>query len=232
MDVDEAQARMQEIQRIMERATLFTLLPGMSAIVGGILVLGGCAISYAMFHSLDFADILHLSFGGQAAFCVMWFLIGVIAVLLEVILTTRAAATTTTRARRSSDACGCVLADAQRGRGHGLDGQVPDSRRPGWDMLWTSSIAGAEGGRNPVHRARLDDALRHGRLHGGPVFDPAAPCLGPDVPCAWELLPSWVSRDTASFRRRCLLDYCTLFLGSISSGNNGRRCSHERARQT
>ena len=27
MDVDEAQARMQEIQRIMERATLFTLLP-------------------------------------------------------------------------------------------------------------------------------------------------------------------------------------------------------------
>jgi hypothetical protein len=33
-----------------------------------------------------------LSFGGQAAFCVMWFAIGVIGVLLEIILTTRAAA--------------------------------------------------------------------------------------------------------------------------------------------
>jgi hypothetical protein len=91
MDVDEAKARMQEIQRIMERATLFTLLPGMSAIVGGILVLAGCAVSYAMFRSLDFADILHLSLSSQAAFCVMWFLIGVIGVLLEVVFTARAA---------------------------------------------------------------------------------------------------------------------------------------------
>jgi membrane-associated HD superfamily phosphohydrolase len=92
MDVDEAQARMQEIQRIMERATLFTLLPGMAAVIGGVLVLAGCAVSYAMFRSLDFAGILHLSFASQAAFCAMWFVIGVIGVLLEVILTTRAAA--------------------------------------------------------------------------------------------------------------------------------------------
>ena len=92
MDVDEAQARMQEIQRIMERATLFTLLPGTPAVVGGLLVLAGCAVSYAMFRSLDFAHILDLSFAGQAAFCVMWFAIGVVGVLLEVIFTTRAAA--------------------------------------------------------------------------------------------------------------------------------------------
>ena len=45
-----------------------------------------------MFRSLDFADILRLSFHSQAAFCVMWFVIGVIGVLLEVILTARAAA--------------------------------------------------------------------------------------------------------------------------------------------
>jgi hypothetical protein len=83
---------MREIQRIMERATLFTLLPGTPAIVGGLLALVGCAVSYAMFRSLDFADILYLSFNSQVAFCVMWFVIGVIAVLLEVILTTRAAA--------------------------------------------------------------------------------------------------------------------------------------------
>ena len=94
MDVDEAQSRMQEIQRIMERATLFTLLPGTAAVVGGLLVLAGCAVSCAMFqfHSLDFADILNLSVNGQIAFCVMWFAIGVVGVLLEVILTTRAAA--------------------------------------------------------------------------------------------------------------------------------------------
>ncbi len=92
MDADEAQARMQEIQRIMERATLFTLLPGTPAVVGGLLVLAGCGVSYAMFRSLDFADILGLSFAGQAAFCVMWFVIGVTGVLVEVILTGRAAA--------------------------------------------------------------------------------------------------------------------------------------------
>jgi hypothetical protein len=92
MDASEAQSRMREIQRIMERATLFTLLPGTPAVLGGLMVLAGCAVSYAMVHSLDFADILRLSVHGQIAFCVMWFLIGVAGVLLEVILTARAAA--------------------------------------------------------------------------------------------------------------------------------------------
>jgi hypothetical protein len=92
MDTNEAQNRMREIQRIMERATLFTLLPGTPAVVGGLMVLAGCAVSYTMFHSFDFADILHLSVNSQIAFCVMWFAIGVIGVLLEVMLTTRAAA--------------------------------------------------------------------------------------------------------------------------------------------
>jgi len=94
MDHDEAQARMTEIQRIMERATLFTLLPGTPAIVGGLMVLAGCAVSYAMIRSLDFADIFRpdVPFGRQGAFCVMWFAIGVLGVLIEVIITTRAAA--------------------------------------------------------------------------------------------------------------------------------------------
>jgi hypothetical protein len=92
MNSDEAQARMQEIQRIMERATLFTLLPGTAAVLGGLMVLVGCGVSYAMFRSLDFADILHLSLTYQGIFCVMWFSIGVVGVLLEVILTTKAAA--------------------------------------------------------------------------------------------------------------------------------------------
>ena len=67
-------------------------MPGTPAVVGGLLVLAGCAASYAMFRSLDFADLLHVSVNGQIGFCVMWFLIGVTGVLLEVIVTTRAAA--------------------------------------------------------------------------------------------------------------------------------------------
>jgi hypothetical protein len=92
MHADEAAARMQEIQRIMERATLFTLLPGTPAVVGGLMVLAGCGVSYAMFRSLDFAAILGLSFRSQAWFCVMWFAIGVAGILVEVIVTSRAAA--------------------------------------------------------------------------------------------------------------------------------------------
>ncbi|MEN6451225.1 MAG: hypothetical protein ABFC96_12100 [Thermoguttaceae bacterium] len=92
MNVDEAQDRMREIQRIMERATLFTLLPGAPAVIGGLLVLAGCAVSYAMLRSVDFAAMLRLSFAAQAWFCVMWFAIGVMGVLIEVICTTRAAA--------------------------------------------------------------------------------------------------------------------------------------------
>jgi hypothetical protein len=69
-----------------------TLLPGTPAVVGGVLVLAGCAASYAMFRSLDFAEMVHLPVNGQIGFCVMWFLIGLAGVLLEVVTTTRAAA--------------------------------------------------------------------------------------------------------------------------------------------
>jgi hypothetical protein len=91
MKADEARERMQEIQRIMERTTLFTLLPGWAAIGGGLLVLVGCAVSYGMIRSLDFADILNLSINGQGVFCVMWFAIGVLGVVLEVAITARRA---------------------------------------------------------------------------------------------------------------------------------------------
>jgi hypothetical protein len=91
MNRQEAQARMQEIQRIMERATLWTLLPGTAAVAGGLLVLAGCAVSCAMTRSLDFAAMLELSVRGQVVFCVMWFAIGVLGLLVEVILTARAA---------------------------------------------------------------------------------------------------------------------------------------------
>lgn len=91
MDRAEAKARMEEIQRIMERATLWTLLPGTAAVIGGILVLIGCGVSYWMIRSIDFAAMLDIPFAQQVVFCVMWFSIGVSGVLLETILTARAA---------------------------------------------------------------------------------------------------------------------------------------------
>ncbi|MHC4624547.1 MAG: hypothetical protein ACYS4W_11670 [Planctomycetota bacterium] len=92
MDHDEAQVRMQEIQRVMERTTLWTILPGTSAIIGGLMVLGGCLVSFLMFRSIDnasftpidFASLLELSLNGQIAFCVMWFVIGVGGVVVEI----------------------------------------------------------------------------------------------------------------------------------------------------
>lgn len=92
MDQDEAQIRMQEIQRIMERTTLWTILPGISAIIGGLMVLGGCVVSYLMFGTIDnpnfskidFASMIDLSLNAQITFCVLWFLIGVGGVIVEI----------------------------------------------------------------------------------------------------------------------------------------------------
>lgn len=92
MDHDEAQVRMQEIQRIMERTTLWTILPGTSAIIGGVMVLCGSLVSYLMFRSvenpafapIDFASLLDLSLNWQITFCVMWFLIGIAGILAEI----------------------------------------------------------------------------------------------------------------------------------------------------
>jgi hypothetical protein len=92
MDQDEARIRMQEIQRIMERTTLWTILPGKSAIIGGLMVLGGCLVSYLMFGTIDnpnfsridFASLIDLSLNAQITFCVLWFLIGVGGVVVEI----------------------------------------------------------------------------------------------------------------------------------------------------
>lgn len=91
MDTHEARLRLQEIQRIMERATLFTQLPGLAAVIGGLLVLGGCAVSYGLLGSVDFAQLLEVPFRWQVLFCFMWLAIGVAGIVLEVVLTARSA---------------------------------------------------------------------------------------------------------------------------------------------
>ena len=92
MEVDEAQARMREIQRIMETATLFTLLPGTAAIVGGLLVFLGCGVSYWLLNSLDFAKILELAMPGRVSLCLMWFAVAATSVAVNVFFTARQAA--------------------------------------------------------------------------------------------------------------------------------------------
>jgi len=91
MDREEALARIAEIQRVMERATRYTLLPGGAAVAGGALVLGGCAVSYGMLGSLDFADMLRLPVGQQVGFCLVWLAVGATGIALEAVLTARAA---------------------------------------------------------------------------------------------------------------------------------------------
>jgi len=91
MERNEALGRIQEIQRIMERTTLYTLLPGAPAIIGGFMVLAGCVASYFIIGSVDFTRLLWNSYETQIGFCVMWALIGIAAIVQDIVLTTRIA---------------------------------------------------------------------------------------------------------------------------------------------
>ena len=81
--------RLAEIQRIAQTTTLYTLLPGPAAIVGGTLVFIGCAVSYFMIRSADFAQLMSCSTGYRVLFLSMWTTIGAIAVGQEMIFANR-----------------------------------------------------------------------------------------------------------------------------------------------
>lgn len=91
MNRDEALERIRDVTRIVERTTLYTLLPGTAAILGGVLVLIGCAVSYAMTGSLDFQQVMFMRVKTQIAFCVMWTAIGFGAIAIDVLMTARKA---------------------------------------------------------------------------------------------------------------------------------------------
>ena len=91
MKRDEAIERIEEIQRIAERHTLYTLLPGIPSIVGGVLVLIGCVISYGLIQSLDFSQLVRFPVSNQVVFLLLWCVIGIIGIGQEVILTSREA---------------------------------------------------------------------------------------------------------------------------------------------
>jgi len=91
MDADEAKARMREIQRIMETATLYTLLPGTAAIFGGLLVFLGCGVSAWLLQSTDFSRIVELPMNQRVALSAMWIAIAVTAVAVNAFSTVRMA---------------------------------------------------------------------------------------------------------------------------------------------
>ena len=81
--------RLAEIQRIAETTTLYTMLPGPAAIIGGALVFMGCAVSFLMIQSVDFAQLMDYSTGYRVLFLGMWTTIGAIAVGQEMIFANR-----------------------------------------------------------------------------------------------------------------------------------------------
>ncbi|OGF67983.1 MAG: hypothetical protein A2Y62_22095 [Candidatus Fischerbacteria bacterium RBG_13_37_8] len=88
MKQDEALERIKDIQRIAERTTLYTQLPGLAAIIGGILALFGCIISYQLIGSVDFGALINVTASKQLMFIITWACIGIIAIVQEIILTT------------------------------------------------------------------------------------------------------------------------------------------------
>jgi len=89
MDKREAQARMDEIQRIMERSTLYTALPGMEAILGGSLALAGSLASMKVLGSASFGEVYKLGERAQWAFWAMWAGIAAVSVVVSVFLAMR-----------------------------------------------------------------------------------------------------------------------------------------------
>ena len=92
MDQREASEHLAVIRRIMETAAQYTVLPGWSAIVGGILALAGCAVSYVLVDGLDLAAADKLAPARRAGLVAVWVAVAVAAVVVDVILTFRAAA--------------------------------------------------------------------------------------------------------------------------------------------
>lgn len=91
MDQSKAAEELAKIRRIMESATQLTVLPGWAAIIGGIIALFGCGLTYRLTGSLDLAAVSLLEPGARATVIALWVLVGVLGVLIDVVLTVRLA---------------------------------------------------------------------------------------------------------------------------------------------
>lgn len=91
MEAREAAEHLAAIRRIMESATKLTVLPGKAAVIGGVLALAGCAATYAVMRSLDFATMSALTAEKRAVVIAIWGGVGILAVLVDVLLSVRLA---------------------------------------------------------------------------------------------------------------------------------------------
>ena len=91
MNRNEAIERLEEIQRIAQRTTLYTQLPGKSAVIGGLIAVIGAIISYVWLQSWDFAALASTSTGMQFEFLGMWVVLLSAAVIQDIFIGLREA---------------------------------------------------------------------------------------------------------------------------------------------
>ncbi len=91
LDPNQAAQQLATIRRIMESATQITVLPGWAAIVGGLVALVGCAVSYVLMGSLDFAVMNDLTLGDRYNVVAVWVAVGTLGVAIDVLMTIRLA---------------------------------------------------------------------------------------------------------------------------------------------
>ncbi len=90
MDAKEAAEQLQTIRRIMESATQITVLPGWAAIVGGLMAIAGCGVTYRILGSADFSQLGSLA-DAQVPVIALWVGLGAVATLIDIFMTVRMA---------------------------------------------------------------------------------------------------------------------------------------------
>jgi len=87
MDANEAAKHLATIRRIMESATRLTVLPGRAAILGGLLALAGCGVTYWQMGSLDLAQINTLAASLRHRLICVWAAVAVLGIAMDVLMT-------------------------------------------------------------------------------------------------------------------------------------------------
>ena len=87
MDANEAAKHLATIRHIMESAMRLTVLPGRAAIIGGLLALAGCGVTYWQMGSLDFAQINALAASLRHHLICVWAAVAVLGIAVDVLMT-------------------------------------------------------------------------------------------------------------------------------------------------
>ncbi len=91
MQPHEAEKQLATIRRIMESATQLTVLPGKAAVIGGLIALVGCAVSYWQVGSLDFGQVNDIEASMRWRLIGVWAAVAVLGVAIDVLMTVRLA---------------------------------------------------------------------------------------------------------------------------------------------